>query len=245
MKNIKNLYFGILSTAVVTLTSCGSDVYDNTVPTSARVKIIHAVADSVSTVSALVDGAAISLKPGIADPLTFGLTFPTDSTYLRLTEGAHNFKVVPTTGGFAGLSADASLAANAYYSIFAVDTVQKIGAVVVKDEIPAPEAGKIAIRFVNLSPNAPAYDLVLKSGTVLASNIAYKAVSSFVQTEIAVAPDSMVRLEMRAVGGTTAVKSFNILRPVSGRVFTIIARGYVGTIPKTFPQALVATNNAR
>jgi Domain of unknown function (DUF4397) len=244
MKNNRNLFFGIAAAALLALSACGSDVYDNTLPTSSRVKIIHAVADSVSAVSALVDGAAISLRPGLADPLSYGGTFPTDSTYLRLTEGAHNFKVVPTTGGFVGLTADATLAANAYYSIFAVDTIQGIGGVVVKDELPAPEQGKIAIRFVNLSPNAPAYDLGVRGGAVLNSNIAYKAASSFVQADIPVGNDTL-KLEMRPTGTATVTRTLNIIRPLSGRVYTLIARGYVGSRPKSFGQSLIATNNAR
>lgn len=244
MKNIKNLYASVMVAAVVALSACGSDVYDTTLPTSARVKIIHAVADSSSTVSALVDGAAITLKPGIADPLTYGLTFPADSTYLRLTEGAHNIKVIPTTGGFTGFAGDATLVANGYYSIFAVDSVQAIGGVVVKDEIPAPEAGKIAIRFINLSANAPAYDLGVKGGAVINSAIAYKTASGFVQADLPVGNDTL-KLETRTVGGTAAVRSLNIVKPVAGRVFTIIVRGYVGTRAKSHPQTLIATNNAR
>jgi hypothetical protein len=244
MKNNRNLFLGIAAAALLALSACGSDAFDSTLPNSSRVKIIHAVADSVSTVSALVDGVAISLKPGLADPLTFGNTFPTDSTYLRLTEGAHNFKVIPTTGGFVGLAADATLAANAYYSIFAVDTIQGIGAVVVKDELPAPEQGKIAIRFINLSPNAPAYDLGVKGGAVLNSNIAYKAASSFVQVDLPVGNDTL-KLEMRPTGTATVTRPLNIVKPVSGRIFTAVVRGYVGTRPKSFAQTLVAINNAR
>jgi Domain of unknown function (DUF4397) len=244
MKNIKNLYASVMVAAVVALSACGSDVYDATVPSAARVKLIHAVADSAAaTVTAAVDGGNISLKPGVADPLAYGGTFPADSTYLRLTEGAHNFKVTPT-GAATGLAADATLAANTYYSIFAVDSVQAIGALVVKDEIPAPEAGKIVIRFVNLSPNAPAYDLGVKGGAVINGAVAYKTASGFVQADLPVGNDTL-KLEMRTVGGTTAVKSLNIIKPVAGRVFTLIARGYVGTRPKSYAQTLVATNNAR
>lgn len=244
MKNIKNLYASVMVAAVVALSACGSDVYDATVPAAARVRLIHAVADSAAaTVTAAVDNVNLSFKPGLADPLAFGGTFPADSTYMRFVEGPHKFSVIPT-GATTGLAADATLAANTYYSIFAVDSVQAIGAVVVKDELPAPEAGKIAIRFVNLSPNAPAYDLGVKGGEVLNGNVAYKTVSSFVQASLPVGNDTL-KLETRAVGGTAAVRSLNIIKPVAGRVFTIISRGYVGTRAKSYAQSLVATNNAR
>jgi Domain of unknown function (DUF4397) len=244
MKNNRNLYIGVIVSAVIALSACGSDVYDTAVPTFARVKIIHAVADSVSAVSALVDGAAISLKPGLADPLSYGGTFPTDSTYLRLTEGTHNVKIVPTTGGFAGFAGDATLAANAYYSIFAVDTIQGVGAVVVKDELPDPQPGKIAIRFVNLSPNAPAYDIGVKGGAVINSSIAYKTASAFVQADLPVGNDTL-KLEMRPTGTATITRTLNIVKPVAGRIFTLVVRGYVGTRPKSFTQTLVSINNAR
>jgi Domain of unknown function (DUF4397) len=244
MKNYRNLYIGVVVAAVIAFSACGSDVYDTAVPSFTRVKIIHAVPDSTSAVSALVDGAAISLKPGLPDPLTYGGSFPTDSTYLRLTEGAHNVKVIPTTGGFAGFTGDATLAANSYYSIFAVDSVQSISAVVVKDELPDPIPGKIAIRFVNLSPNAPAYDIGVKGGAVINSNIAYKAASSFVQADLPVGNDTL-KLEMRPTGTATITRTLNIVKPVAGRIFTLVVRGYVGTRPKSFPQSIVAINNAR
>jgi hypothetical protein len=245
MKNNRNLYIGVIVAAVVALSACGSDVYDATLPAFSRVRIIHAVPDSAAaTVTTVVDGTNLSFKPGLADPLAFGATFPADSTYIRLSEGAHNFKVIPTSGASAGLAADATLASNAYYSIFAVDSVQTIGALVVKDELPKPEQGKIAIRFVNLSPNAPAYDLGVRGGAVLNSNIAYKAASAFVQADIPVGNDTL-KLEMRPTGTATVTRTLNIVKPVSGRVFTLISRGYVGTRAKSYPQSLVATNNAR
>jgi Domain of unknown function (DUF4397) len=244
MKNNRNFFLGCIVSATVALSSCGSDVYDATVPGAARVRLIHAVADSAAaTVTAAVDGGNISFKPGLADPLAFGGTFPADSTYMRFVEGPHKFSVIPT-GATTGLAADATLAANTYYSIFAVDSLPAIGALVVKDEIPPPVAGKIVIRFVNLSPNAPAYDLGVKGGEVLNGNVAYKTVSSFVQASLPVGNDTL-KLETRAVGGTAAVRSLNIIKPVAGRVFTIISRGYVGTRAKSYAQSLVFTNNAR
>jgi hypothetical protein len=245
MKNNRNLFLGIAAAALLTLSACGSDVYDAAVPSFSRVKLYHAVADSTaSTVTASVDGGNISLKPGLPDPLAYGATFPTDSTYLRLTEGTHNFKVIPTSGISTGLAADATLAANAYYSIFAADTVQLISALVVKDELPDPVQGKIAIRFVNLSPNAPAYDLGVKGGAVINSSVAYKTASAFVQADLPVGNDTL-KLEMRPTGTATVTRTLNIVKPVSGRIFTLVVRGYVGTRPKSYTQTLVATNNAR
>jgi hypothetical protein len=245
MKNNKNLFVSsILATVVLILSSCGSDVYDATLPSNARVKFIHTVADSAANlVDALVDGTKINFKVGIPDTLKYGAAYPSDSTYMPVVGGSHNIKVLPL-GGSTGFGADVSFAAGSNYSIFAVDSLPAIGGLVVKDELPAPVQGKIAIRLVNLSANAPAYDLGVKGGVAINSAVAYKTASAFAQADIPVGNDTL-KLEVRPAGGTTAVASFNIIKPISGRIFTILTKGYVGGRKASFRLSTSTLNNAR
>ena len=250
MKNSKNIFFSSLLAIVVggialSIAACGSDVYDSAVPAFTRIKFIHTLADSAATnVDALIDGTKINLRTGIADTLKYGATYPADSTYLRFAEGSHNIKVTPFTTA-TGFSGDVAFAAGSSYSIFAVDSLPTVGGLVVKDEFPAPVTGKIAIRLVNLSPNAPAYDLGVRgAATPLTSITAYKTASNFVQADIPVGNDTL-KLEVRPTGTATVAASLNIIRPVSGRIFTILTKGYVGGRKASYRLSTSTFNNSR
>jgi hypothetical protein len=59
---------------------------------------------------------------------------------------------------------------NRYYSLFLANTAGHEEFVLLKDTITRPADGKASIRFINLSPDAPAADLVIKDGATLAAN---------------------------------------------------------------------------
>ena len=249
MKNSKNIFFSSILAIVVgsialSIAACGSDVYDSVVPAFTRIKFIHTLADSAATnVDALIDGSKINLKTGIPDTLKYGAAFPSDSTYLRFAEGSHNIKVTPFAGT-TGFSGDVAFAAGSSYSIFAIDSLPTVGGLVVKDEFPAPATGKISIRLVNLSPNAPAYDLGVRGGAAINSSVAYKTASAFAQADIPVGNDTL-KLEVRPTGTATVAASLNIIRPVSGRIFTILTKGYVGGRKASYRLSTSTFNNSR
>ena len=64
------------------------------------------------------------------------------------------------------IDATVNLAANTNDSVFAIDSVSKIKAVVVSDNLTAPAAGKAYVRFLHFSPNAPAVDIAVAGGPV-------------------------------------------------------------------------------
>lgn len=72
-----------------------------------------------------------------------------------------------------------SFNANTFYSVFLANTPQHPEVFLLTDTLKQPATGAANIRFVNLSPDAPAVDLVVKGGAVLVPGRPYKAFSSF------------------------------------------------------------------
>jgi hypothetical protein len=247
---MKNSFKYIVSAALslslmVFIAACGKD--DAAVPTSARLRFFNAVADAPTAgLDVLIDGSIINLRTyltggtALADSsFKYGAGFPgaTDSSYLYLTEGSHNVKINSPVGSTTtSLTQDVVVAANKTYTAFVIDSLAKMGLLVIQDILPAPKNGKAYVRVAQLSPNAPSIDAIVKyvktvsgvlttlDSTSIAKGIAYKGVSDFVEVK---APDSLT-LEFRTAGTLTSAVTFPKSALVAGRCYTIVARGFVG-----------------
>lgn len=68
---------------------------------------------------------------------------------------------------------------NRFYTIFAVNSADTLTFVNIKEQDVLPESGKAKIRFINLSPDAPAYSLQYEGDTATFANRAYKEYTPF------------------------------------------------------------------
>ncbi len=245
---------------VLFIAACGKD--DAASPTSGRLRFFHAVADAPTTgIELVLDGKPLSfrtyLTPGTLltdSTFKYGLVFPNntgtavDSNYLYLTEGSHNVKINSPVGSTTtALTQDVAIGAGKNYTGFVIDSLAKMGLLVVEDVLPATKTGKAFVRVAHLSPNAPIVDVMLRyvkttSGVVaypdsvsIAKGVAYKGVSGFVEVK---APDSL-QIEFRTAGGTTSAVTFPKSALIAGRCYTILARGFVG---KASPQNLTTSS---
>jgi hypothetical protein len=114
----------------------------------------------------------------------------------------------------------ATLNVNVAYSMFLANTYTKPDFVLLKDTITQPASGKAAIRFVDVSPDAGAVDLIANS-SVLVSNKSYKGSSSFVP----VAGDANYTFEVHKAGTATVLASLGSTAIKSGGVYTIWLHG--------------------
>jgi hypothetical protein len=183
--------------ATLSLTGCGSD--DNTNPlapvTPARVMAVHASPDAPA-VDLLVDGAVAGT----------GLAFPNNTAYLNVPAGTINADL-PVTGGTS-------------YTVFASDVVASIGAVVLTDDLTAPASGKAHVRFVHLSPDAPAVDVAVQGGPVLFANKAFKQYTAFTPVDA-----GTYNLEVRLAGTSTVALPLNGIALQAGKIYTVFAKG--------------------
>jgi hypothetical protein len=63
--------------------------------------------------------------------------------------------------------------------VFAVNNVATIEALVLEDNLTSPASGKAHIRFIHLSPDAPAVDITLTNGTVVFGDYIFQRSISF------------------------------------------------------------------
>jgi hypothetical protein len=119
------------------------------------------------------------------------------------------------------ISARPTLLRNTFYTVFAADRVANIGPVVLVDDLTPPAAGKTHVRFVHLSPDAPAVDIaVANGGPVLFPNVSFKGSTAF--TPVA---SGTYDLEVRVAGTNTVALSLPGVTLAEGRIVTVYAKG--------------------
>ena len=107
------------------------------------------------------------------------------------------------------------------YSLFLAGQWANAEFVLLEDSLFQPDAGKANIRFLNMSPEAPALDLGLDDGTTLISNKEYKQNSGF----IAVNGNTQYNFVIREHGSTADKVSLPAVTLQSGHIYTIWAKG--------------------
>jgi len=179
---------------------------------SARVMAIHASPDAPA-VDLLVDNVIAGT----------GLAFPNNTGYLNVTPGTRNIKVNLTGTSTTAIEANVPVTGGMDYSVFAVDSAAVITAIVLTDDLSTPAAGKAHVRFVHLSPNAPAVDVALQGGAVVFANKAFKEFTPFTPLDA-----GTYDLEVRLQGTSTVVLPLPGIMLQAGKIYTVFARGFVG-----------------
>lgn len=218
----------IAALVAIPLASCSDDGDNPFAPApQARVMAVHASPDAPA-VDLLVDGAVAGT----------GLAFPNNTPYLTVEAGTRNVKVNVAGTATTVIDADLPVAAGATYTVFAGDSVANIGAVVVEDDLTAPAAGKAHVRFVHLSPDAPAVDVAVQGGPVLFANTAFKGYSAFTPVDA-----GTYDLEVRPAGSMTAVLPLNGITLQAGKIYTVFAKGFLSGSGAQALGAQIIVNN--
>lgn len=215
MKAIVHIAAAALAILTISsLVSCTNDTKNNPLtPTpTASVMVVHA-SPNAPAVDLFVDGAAAAS----------GLAFPNHTGYVSLAGGSHRVQVKVAGTSTTVIDANVSVAAGAHYSVFACDSVSRITPLVLTDALTAPASGKAHVRFVHLSPNAPAVDVAVQGGSVLFANTAFKGYSEFTPVDA-----GTYNLEVRLAGTSTAVLPLPGVALQAGKIYTVFAKGFVG-----------------
>ncbi len=206
------MFFGgmMILSAMLLMTSCKKEEDK----TYANVLVTHA-SPNAPGVDLLVDGS----KQNSA-----ALAYPNNTGYLQVESGTRNIKVNVAGTSTTVIEANLDLAKDQSYSVFAVDSVSKISAVVLADDLTAPAAGKAHVRFVHLSPNAPAVDVaVAGGGAVVFGNKAFKEYTAFTPLDA-----GSYNLEVRVAGTSTVALTLPTITLESGKIYTVFAKGFLG-----------------
>jgi hypothetical protein len=146
------------------------------------------------------------------------------SNYVEFVPGSVRVKFTPVNAVNAFIDTALTFKQDKAYSLFVVDKLQQVDILVVKDSLVVPATGKARVRFINLSPDAPAVDLAT-TGTdaaTLFTNVDFKGNTAYM--DLAAGKHN---LQVKAAG------TGNVLLPVSnvdlspGRIYTFVFRGFV------------------
>lgn len=219
-----------LATLAVTVsfTACDKDDDDDAPPASARVLVAHASPDAPG-VDLLIDNSKVN---------STALEFPDNTGYLDVNAGTRNVKVNVTGTSTTVIGADLAFESNKSYSIFAVDSVSKISPVVVADDLTTPASGKAHIRFIHLSPNAPAVDVALDGGAVVFGDYQFKEYSGFTPLDA-----GTYDLEVRVAGTATVALDLDPITLTAGKIYTVFAKGFLTGTGSQALGAEIITNN--
>ena len=182
-----------------------------------RARAVHASPDAPA-VDVWVDGTLAFENA----PFT-GIT-----PYAELTQGMHNFQVVPTGATEpVVIGADLDLQNNTDYTIIALNELAAIEPLILVDNNALPAEGKAHVRFVHASPDAPAVDIALADGgPVLFGGVSFKGVGDYLPVDA-----GTYDLEARLAGTDTVALSLPGITLKEGTVYTVYAMGFAGGEP--------------
>ncbi|MCA9670221.1 MAG: DUF4397 domain-containing protein [Myxococcales bacterium] len=180
----------------------------------AKALVVHASPDAPG-VDLLVDNSKVNTTP---------LTFTANTGYLDVQSGARNVKVNAAGTSTSVIDANLTLDPNKSYSIFAINTLANIEALVLEDDLSTPSAGKAHLRFAHLSPDAPAVDIWIKgSPAPIFTNMKFKGSTTFIPVKA-----GTYAIEVKLAGThTTVLESGHLTLDASG-IYTVWASGLVG-----------------
>ena len=223
MKNFHDVFFKTLLIGLLAVGFAGCDDDDDQVvePVSvAYVSLYHAAPDA-PPVDILMENRQINFYP---------LQYTRHTGYLNFFTGDRSMRVRPYNDANVIIDTTFTFEEGQAYSVFYVNRLADIQAMVIEDELVSPEAEEAAVRFVHLSPDAPEVDLVSLPGengengdgeSSLADGTAYLEASDFMTVE-----SGFHSFQVRAAGGDEVLLSIPDVNLMSGGVYTIVARGF-------------------
>lgn len=199
---------------VIVLASCmddGDDLVGEPVEV-AYVSIYHAAPDAPEF-DIVVDGRVINNNPFEYSAYSGYLNFFTGDREIKFNVVNANNSLIDTTFNFEDGKA---------YSVFAVNTLPNVEALLVVDSAASPAAGKAMVRFVNLSPDAAAFELTADDSTPLFEAQSFKGATQFQEIDA-----DTYTFGVRNEGGSDTIVSAAGVDITPGKYYTIITRGFV------------------
>jgi len=229
---IKNLILA-LAVTFTAFTFIGCDDEETPVtpaptPSNSLVKVVHASPDAPG-VDLLVDNTIAGTN----------LTYPNNTGYLTVPSGTRNVKVNVTGTMSTVIEANVDFMSNKNYSVFAVNSVSNIEPLLIEDDLTTPAQGKAHVRFIHLSPDAPAVDITLTDGTVVFRNKAFKDFTPFTPLDA-----GSYDLEVRVAGTNTVALDLPVITVEAGKIYTVFAKGFLsGNGTQQLGAEIIVNNN--
>ena len=212
-QTLRFAFTGLL--AVSLFSSCKkNDPYDFKDTITADVNLINASPDAPA--------AQLYAQDILRTPS--GVSFGQASGYYKTLLGDQDVVIKSASGEATLTSLKAQFDALNSYTFFLVGQNSGLGVITVTDDLAAPAAGKAKIRFVNAAPNSTSVSLAI-GGNVIATGQNFRSVSPSV--EITAGTYSVVVTNV--AGGTTTSNTTTGASFQSGKIYTVYAKGLVGS----------------
>lgn len=230
---MKKLIWNVVGLMTLSMFFVSCDKDDEDERKQANVMVVHASPNA----------PAVDVRINNAVVLT-NVPYPANSPYTQVNAGITNFKIAPAGTTTYVIDANVDLEEDMNYSVFAIDSVSKIKAAVVSDNLTAPASGKAHVRFFHFSPNAPAVDIAVTGGPVVFSNRNFNdqafspAFANFTPLDA-----GTYNLEVRLAGSDNVVLSLPNVTLSQGKIYTVFAKGFVGGVGTQNLGAQVIVNN--
>ena len=135
---------------------------------------------------------------------------------------------------------NATLKPGVFYSVFVVDTLKSTKLLVVEDDLKAPETDKAKVRFINLSPGSPTFDLAIQgTAAPLFTGKAFKEFTPFTS----ITPSDSYTFELKETNSSTVKVTLPAVKIEKGKIYTIWAKGLSSATDSTALGLSVLTNN--
>jgi hypothetical protein len=211
LKNISPLIF-LLGLPVLFLNSCSKSPVTGNIDTPIA---------GVAFIQASPDEPALDIffnnSKYDTSPIAYGGTF----SYANVNAGTVPIAIYNDATVKAIAADTVQLTQNTAYSLFLTNTVIKPQLFLLTDTLVAPPSGDCSIRFINLSPDAPAADLVIQGGSPVASKVTFKGYTSF----LPVKGNTYYTMEVHTTGTSTVLASLSNYKFQAGFVYTVWFHG--------------------
>lgn len=223
----------VLAITMLTLSACKDD--ENTVVTpptpKSKILVVHASPDAPK-VDILLDNSFVDT-----------LSFPRNTSYIEINSGTRNVKVRATGTTIIPIDANVNFDANKNYSIFAVDSLSKVSALITVDDLSTPASGKAHVRFIHLSPDAPAVNIIANGSVTLFSNRTFNKTITASEQAFTPVDAGTYNLQVRTSEGNVLALDLPGITLTAGKIYTIFAKGFLGGTGVQSLGAQIIVNN--
>lgn len=155
------------------------------------------------------------------------LSYKEVSQYLPVPAGTYNIKVYPS-GQMKNpvINTTVSIPENSVFNVAAIGTLPDISLFPIPEPLMGEKCGRPCVRFVHLSPNAPAVDIRLADGTKVFNNVSYKGITDYVCV-----PGGTYTFKVNVAGTENTALTVPNVRLDNNMYYTIYAVGLVGKSP--------------
>ncbi|WP_316770445.1 DUF4397 domain-containing protein [Pedobacter frigiditerrae] len=150
------------------------------------------------------------------------LPFGGGLNYTKIAPGSYNIKFTTSGRPESLLTKSITLLQNTYFSYFLINRSSGLDGLLLTDDLSATSTTNAFVRFINLSPDAPALDLVINGGATVTTNKLFKEASTYTSLT---AGTFTFDVKDKATGNVIASLPGSVL--AAGFHYTIIARGLI------------------